>query len=203
MCYQFDNYNIQFYLLPMIPAQTNENISNSFSAYFSKLKTKIPYFMLLIHFYAVNSVFSNCNNTTFISGYLIAISILAIFWESWFVVLSYYNLIGNMRLNCNCFSYMLFTCFSRFLSFAVIANFTTSGVPLKCIVPFSSEILNLIVLLFLGLNFIMDTIESYFWKPLSDLEQNLESNADQQLTDTKLQETKSKANYGTVSIFAN
>ena len=183
----------------------SEKKSSSINNYIDRLKKRIPYFVLLIHMYAVNNAFIECGKfENYIIPYLITINLLSLIWELWFISIAYYEIKKTMQLTCNCFCYVTFSAVSRLITFVLISNFATSGLPLRCVIKYPPEILNLVLVLFVGIVYMMDKIETHFWEPISDREQELETEADMLMGNNDKQITipstnESSKTYGSIN----
>ena len=135
-------------------------------------------FILTLHIFAINSVFTDCQTySNWIPTYLGSILCLSFMWDTWFIILSLTES-TDQKSTCSKIGYVVLVSVSRLISFISVAIFTTSGMPLLCVVSIPRPILNVIFLFFIGLNFILDQVETKLWYTESQLEQKLESEAD-------------------------
>lgn len=175
--------------------------TTSIDSYLAKLKNKIPLFTLLIHINCVNLAFTDCHkNAPYIIPYLLCLCVIAFFWELSFIFQAYYQIKKTLYPTCDCIFYVMFVTISRFISFIIIMNFTTSGMPLRCLVSFDPSILIVVMFIFLGFNFLMDRVETYYWKSISDLEIQLQDSADMPDNDSITINTKAVTKYNAITI---
>jgi hypothetical protein len=154
------------------------NSISVFTNYLSKLKERISMFILTLHIFAINSVFTDCQTySNWIPTYLGSVLSLSCMWDSWFILLSLAES-TDQKSTCSKIGYVVLVSVSRLISFISVAIFTTSGMPLLCVVSIPRPILNVIFLFFIGLNFILDQVETKLWFTESQLAQKLEAEAD-------------------------
>lgn len=156
---------------------TNNSVS-VFTNYLSKLKERISMFILTLHIFAINSVFTDCQTySEWIPTYLASVLCLSCMWDSWFILLSLAES-TDQKSTSSKIGYFVLVSTSRLISFVAVTNFATSGMPLLCVVSIPRPILNVIFLFFIGVNFILDQVETKLWFTESQLAQKLEAEAD-------------------------
>jgi len=149
-----------------------------FTSYLSKLKERISMFILTLHMFTINSVFTDCKTySTWIPIYLGSILCLSFLWDLWFIILSLADS-TDQKSNLSKAGYILLVSTSRLISFVSVSMFATSGMPLMCVVSIPRPIINVVFLFFVGLNFILDQVETRVWFTESQLARKLESEAD-------------------------
>ncbi|AYV76307.1 MAG: hypothetical protein Terrestrivirus5_129 [Terrestrivirus sp.] len=127
-------------------------------------KKKSPMFIISLHIFVSNIVFSSSNEVNpgegGIIAYLVILGVVCLLWEFGYALYATYD---EKFMWYTEISFALFTTMTGFFNLCALALFSTQGVPLDHLVPLSRNALTVVAASVIVINYLVDLIEQKFW----------------------------------------